>query len=145
MCRSSKQEWQVMVEAYGEVMQRNVRGSRQRRILFWTLMRQRVFATAQKLPPLRLHQPLTFTCFHSGLSHINTLYETFTCIPISTVAAITPGHVYKTSLLPSIIRAVQALFIATTGDRGDLRPSNVMLHCTTRYWTPHGRSPLFRI
>jgi len=52
-------------------MQRNVGGSRQRRILFWTLMRQRVFATAQKLPPLRLHQPLTFTC-------INLIYHTLT-------------------------------------------------------------------
>lgn len=140
---SSKQS----VAGNGElgVMQRNVGGSRQRRILFWTLMRQRVFATAQKLPPLRLHQPLTFTCF-------NLIYRTLAFYA-------KPPHNYNidhsschfvwthlqafTSLYHSCCPTASS--IAFTGDRGDLRPSNVMSHCTTRYRAPHGRSPLFRI
>lgn len=127
--------WQVMVSLEE---QRNGGGSRQRRILFWTLMRQRVFATAQKLScRLRLHQPLTFTCTHSGLSHINSLYETFTAILAFTVNVTSYRHTYKPSLLSNYTNqhwcCPAASFIAFTGDRGDLRPSNVMLHCTTRY------------
>ena len=128
---SSKQR----VAGNGEpgVMQRNVGGSRQRRILFWTLMRQRVFATAQKLPPLRLHQPLTSTC-------IKLIYLTLNFY-IKPSRKYTNGHsnchfawthpYAFTSLYHSCCPT--ASFIAFTGDRGDLRPSNVMLHCTTRY------------
>ena len=140
---SSKQS----VAGNGElgVMQRNVGASRQRRILFWTLMRQRVFATAQKLPPLRLHQPLTFTCF-------NLIYRTLAFyakpsldynIDRSSCHFVWTHLQAFTSLYHSCCPT--ASFIAFTGDRGDLRASNVMLHCTTRYRAPLGRSPLFRI
>ena len=144
VCCSSKQSvwWQVMVSLEE---QRNGGCSRQRRILFWTLMRQRVFATAQKLPPLRLHQPLTFTCF-------NLIYRTLAFyakpsldynIDRSSCHFVWTHLQAFTSLYHSCCPT--ASFIAFTGDRGDLRASNVMLHCTTRYRAPLGRSPLFRI
>lgn len=129
---SSKQEWQVMESL--EVMQRNVGASRQRRILFWTLMRQRVFATeAEKLPPPP--SPATSLSLNNlTLAYHVLLYlhETFTYKPSITVTATSSVYIYKPSLLTTSALPT-AMFIAIAGDRGDLRPSNVMSHCTTRY------------
>jgi len=137
--------WQVMLSSeLACVMQKGYSACRQRRILLWALMRQqRVFATT-KLPPPR--SPATH--FHCCLSAIT--YQKLFCYMLHSLQCHTidniPGYTGEPSPLPTNISLLpMAMSIAIAGDRGDFHPSNVMLHCTTRYWTPHGRSPLLRI